>query len=197
MNSSKIIASDPQNTPNSLVPEPEIPKTIFLKACEENDLESIEKLLCEEILELNYGFFEIIKNSTDIAISIQCLNSLLEHGGNINFISNGISPLLCAAENGYMKIVEWLLEKGADFKQKDKDKNTILHILAKNNTEQALDCVKLLIKYDINLNEKNNLGNTPLNEAAIKGNGEMYALLESLNNSAIENPVSDSLKVFL
>jgi ankyrin repeat protein len=72
---------------------------------------------------------------------------------------------------------------------RDKDGNTILHVLAKNG---EADLIKsLLSKYDINPDPRNGHGETPLSSAAMNGHKEIVELL-LLNDSVYPDSVDHS-----
>lgn len=71
-----------------------------------------------------------------------------------------------AAYNGQLKIVKYLIEKGADVNAVEKDKWTALHLATKNG---HLKMVKHLIEKGIEINSTNGNGSTALHMAAQYG----------------------------
>ncbi|ACE05786.1 hypothetical protein Aasi_0363 [Candidatus Amoebophilus asiaticus 5a2] len=78
----------------------------------------------------------------------------------------GNTPLHKAADKGYIKLVEKLVELGADIDLKDNYGNTALHQAA------GKGCIKLvekLVELGADIDLKDNYGNTALHQAAGKG----------------------------
>jgi ankyrin repeat protein/L-ascorbate metabolism protein UlaG (beta-lactamase superfamily) len=87
------------------------------------------------------------------------------------------SPLISiASENGHKKIVEILIEKGADVNGKDNYGTPVLSYAAYKGHE---DIVELLIAKGANINERSNNGLSALHNAAIYGQLEIMELLVS------------------
>ena len=60
---------------------------------------------------------------------------------------------------GRLKMVEYLLDQGADRDQPDKNGNSPLHVAAR---DRKLEVVQCLMTYGADINAKNNEGETPL-----------------------------------
>ncbi len=95
---------------------------------------------------------------------IHTAKSLLKNGANPNIYNfNEISktPLIIATEKKNLKLVELLLENGGNPNlQIHSNGNTCCHIAAYNNNKEILD---ILIKYNGDVNIKNNYGYTVKN----------------------------------
>ena len=96
---------------------------------------------------------------------------LIEHC-NVNIDSqdkNGQTPLMIASERGYLDIVKYLIEKGANTEAKTKiDGKTALHWAPKEN---LLEFGKYLVEHcNVNIDSQSNVGFTPLMIASEKGN---------------------------
>ncbi len=78
-----------------------------------------------------------------------------------------IRKLLC-------KVVELLISSGADVNSRDNDNNSFLYILIQSDLH---GCIPVLLKHTPNLNAINNLGETPLTEAIMRGKEDIALLL--------------------
>lgn len=83
--------------------------------------------------------------------------------------------LLAAAENGNIKIIEKLIENGADINAYGAYGNTALHLAVIRNN---LAIINFLIKSGADINRRNSAWQTPLHLAAEAGNKELIALLK-------------------
>ena len=81
--------------------------------------------------------------------------------------TDGITALHCAAENGDVAIVEYLVEHGADVKAQDTVlSRSVIHFAAENGN---LECIKFLTEKGADLQDKDIHGATPLHYAARGG----------------------------
>ena len=93
---------------------------------------------------------------------------------------NELSPLLIASIAGNLKIVEFLLEHGAEVDQQNNNKfNTPLIVAAENGHK---DVVELLLKNNAKINKTNSGYSTPLIVAASNGHKDVVEIL--LKNNA-------------
>ncbi|KAF4810450.1 Ankyrin-3 [Colletotrichum tropicale] len=83
-------------------------------------------------------------------------------------------PLHWAASNGHKKIVDLLINKGAEKDAKTPSGFTPLHCAAEYGHTHVL---ALLLKHGLGINERYKLGGTALHKAAYNGNEEVVALL--------------------
>ena len=88
--------------------------------------------------------------------------------------SDGVTPLLLAAQNGRLEVVRLLLEKGAAVDARSNEGATPLIHAA---TKGRLEVVRLLLEKGAAVNAKGNDGLTPLIAAARKGHLEVVRLL--------------------
>lgn len=96
---------------------------------------------------------------------------------------HGNSPLLyTAARFGHLKVVEWLLERGANVNEKQGSGSTPLHGAAWVGN---LEICKLLLRKGANVFEKNNLGETALQNAQVQEFGEIITLLHNAEKGII------------
>lgn len=99
--------------------------------------------------------------SKGLSIEIEALNE------------NGKTALHLAAEKGNLKILQKLIEKGADVKAKDREGKSCLHLAV-----DFPDVVQYFIQLDsTNINAQDNDGDTPLHHAVTNQNIEIIELL--------------------
>lgn len=100
---------------------------------------------------------------------------------------DGVTALMNAVSAGKNKAVEALIKKGADVNLKDAKGNTSLHYLAKNLNTKIEDVLKNLLLAKVNLEEKNNLGETALGKAAASLNliGAKLLIASGANKNAV------------
>ena len=80
------------------------------------------------------------------ANAIEMLELLYSNGVSLNQVdSNGFSGLIKAAIKGHKRIIEWLLDRGADIYLRDfEGKNALEHALQHNENKKRQDIVNLL-----------------------------------------------------
>ncbi|EQA63560.1 ankyrin repeat domain-containing protein [Leptospira alexanderi] len=78
----------------------------------------------------------------------------------------GYTPLLLAVDLGHFEIVEYLLDKGADFLKKNSEGRTILHLTALHNDSEILDLFLEKEETKTILEDRDADGNTALLLAA-------------------------------
>jgi len=89
-----------------------------------------------------------------------------------------VYPVHQVAENGDVKLMEFILKTSFDMNAKDRWGNTALHLACWNGqTETAQLIIHYLKKLDIDLNAKNDCGDTALHLACIDGQTETAQLI--------------------
>ena len=135
--------------------------TCFIKSVQEKDgmVEQWLKYGADRETFSNNGFTALILavNSKDIKM----VNLLLQKGANVNACNpkNGCSPLMYAARMGEKKILQSLLEFGADPNCRNRHGATA--IMEAVNTDDA-EIIELLIKYGAEINMRRRDGMTAI-----------------------------------
>lgn len=165
---------------------------ISLIIAAKNDSMDIVKLLVESGANVNVVFYG--KQPLHYAIennNFEMVKYLVDNGTIINTdIINGekiiLSPLINAAEKNNVEIMEYLLSKGADpnFGPNYFPHNTLPLFYAVSNNQ--IDIIKLLIKYNVDLKAKNIYGKTLLMEASSAQSN--YETFEFILNIYKQNP---------
>lgn len=112
--------------------------------------------------------------------NVRMVNLLLEKGVDVNVTNDyNNTALFIAAINGREDVVKLLLEKGADINKATIDGETILMGAINYHEEEV---IKILLAYDeegvrVDLNARNNNGETALIRAVENGNTDIFATL--------------------
>jgi ankyrin repeat protein len=113
---------------------------------------------------------------------LDCVKLLLKLGATSIKLENGRTLVHLAAEYGHKNCLEFLVnEFPSDIHEVDNIGNTPLHLafsdLASNKAQTNQECIGLLIDKDVEINKKNEEGDTPLHLAAQSSNKECLKLL--------------------
>jgi ankyrin repeat protein len=178
----------------------------FLNLVKISDTLSIIDRLKENNININYKDEKSGKTSLHYAVqndNDDIVNIIIENNANINELDNyGNTPLHLALENNNKVIIRALIKAGADINIKNndgfsvidltiinKDINNIIvdkpsYVEGEPNSDihnainmSELSKVKKLLEYGIEIDRKNNYGNTPLHNSAQNGNLEITKLL--------------------
>jgi len=109
----------------------------------------------------------------------------IQNGGDINYADedDDITALIIAATNGYLDILNYLLENKADPNlQTFTDQDSALTLAAENN---HIDVVKSLIRNGADINKMNRYGFTALSYASDNSSKDMIQFL--LDNGAVHH----------
>jgi len=120
-------------------------------------------------------------NSTkSVENHVNCINSLLAAGAQINAEKKGKTILMIAASKGYIELVSEILSRDAWVNHGDSDSKIALHYAIDNKTEN-LDVVNLLIEFGADRNkETTSDGFTPLIFAVNRGHVNITSILVDL-----------------
>lgn len=127
--------------------------------------------------------------------SLPLVDFLLKQGADINASDNyGSTPLTTAISNGRGEMIRFLLDKGAKTKGKsDYAFRLVQRVLMR--TQDAEEILRLLLKYEVDINAKDEKGNTPLHAAARDNYPDHVKLL--LNHGAnLEAKNDDGITAF-
>ena len=174
----------------------------LIKAVEKNDLEKVETLLekGEDPNEYNEeGLFPLWRATANNNVAMTKL--LLENGANVdqeNKTSSGnLTSLIFPSQEGYLEIVQLLVEHGADVNYNAFRGFTPIRIAARNG---HLKIVKFLAENGADIDSKAMDGATPLEHAASKGHYEIVKFLiekgANVNNKDEEGdfPIGEAAK---
>ena len=89
----------------------------------------------------------------------------------------GRSPLHQAVFHGHLEVAQLLLDKGADVALRDGQKDCAMIFAARSPSPNADAMVALLLKKGASPNAKNTDDDTPLTEAAVSGNVDVFRRL--------------------
>jgi ankyrin repeat protein len=104
----------------------------------------------------------------------QIVDLLLINGADVNArLTNGETAIISASSKGYTDVVRKLLNYGADLEIEKHSKTALAYSVSNNN----LDTVQLLLAHNINVDHKDESGQTPLIRAAYRGYTEIVSIL--------------------
>jgi ankyrin repeat protein len=109
---------------------------------------------------------------------------MLQNGSNLGALNYaGKSAIHFAMESMNVKVVELLIEFGADVNAKSIDDSTPLHLLFEGEcyfSDELIDCISILLKHGANPKSLDKNGQTPISLAKEYGIKEAVALLNQL-----------------
>eukprot|EP01084_Bolivina_argentea_P018123 33791_1 len=139
---------------------------------------------------INEEFLLAVKKGEIDKVKQMCLNANNDVAFNINYRDKSLqTPIMWACSMGHIQIIDLLMSFGANLTDCDKDKYTALHYAV---TEKKPDVVKLLVvnyKSKININAKNNQGDTALHRSIHYSDKQISSLLitNGANINALNN----------
>ena len=166
--------------PTKAVNKKEYMKTIELLGNEEltqafkkGDHDLIQKLGAEELVEvIKKGDFQAVLALTQLGLGVNGRDK------------NGMTAVIEAGLKNRVRILEYLIEQGADLSVKDPTfENTALGWAASNDKVKP---VKILIKEGVDLNPKDKWGRTPLMAASERGYLEVVKTLTETQGVKLE-----------
>ncbi|XP_050408666.1 serine/threonine-protein phosphatase 6 regulatory ankyrin repeat subunit B [Patella vulgata] len=149
-------------------------ETILTVACKKGNLEIVSILLKHQQVKDVINCVSLRSGLSALHLCIDwfkcettCLlfvMALVEAGADVNIVSSALIPALCsAASRGFMSVLAYLMDHGADVSVVDLNLDTVLHqIVTKPN---AILFVQKLIKSGLEINLQNKFGETPLHLA--------------------------------
>ncbi len=154
-------------------------KTLFILSLLSAAIPSVMQANNDNLSKTNFNLEESVK-SNDIVKIKQAIKS----GTNVNLpFCDYFTPLIYAAGNGCLEVVELLLANGAEVNLQNNYGGTALMNAADRG---HLETVKLLLANGAHVNQRSYDGGTTLMCAALMGNLEVVKLL--LANGAHVNP---------
>lgn len=155
--------------------------SLIVDAVKRGNVQKVTKLI-NEGLEINKGYGE--KNVSLLGLcSIfrqdSLLSVLISKGANVEYRTDGKTPLIYAAAYNSEKCANVLLNYNANINAATEDGNTAFHIAAKYRN---LDVLKVLYTRGANINKKDNNGYTALDYAKKGGREEIINFLVSIGS---------------
>ncbi|WP_333023964.1 ankyrin repeat domain-containing protein [Wolbachia endosymbiont of Pentidionis agamae] len=176
-----------------------------LSIAAKNNNFKIVKFLLDKGSELNAsGFFLIISPlhyaarnfpSSSTPEYLEIIELLLKKGADINAKNEGGNTSIYEAiKSNNFKIMERLFNKGAKIDLNNNSNQTLLHIAASNSfysydtTNSGVKIMEFLLKHNLDINIKDEGGNTPMHYAIRSRNPRMIKILYDNNaNITIKN----------
>ncbi|XP_055954367.1 serine/threonine-protein phosphatase 6 regulatory ankyrin repeat subunit A [Patella vulgata] len=160
--------------------KPNTEETLFMLSSEKPMEESLVYLLNSELIKTFIEQSMTRLHDTDERtrdIVLECVKLMVEAGSHLNLEdSNGKTPVQLAAEHGMVTTVTYLAQKGASLDIKQHHIN-LLHCLAKSKAKLESDsydeCLQLLMRKGVDINQLNSSNETPLSLAVVNLNEGM------------------------
>ncbi|KAK6187512.1 hypothetical protein SNE40_005518 [Patella caerulea] len=170
-------------------------ETILLLACRKQNLEIVSILLQHQKVKAIINKISHGEGLSALHLSIQfgqsettCLPfvmALVEAGADVNISSREMmSPSCMSAYRGFVSVLAYLIDHGADVNTVDQTGCTVLHhIVTKPN---ACVILQKLIIAGIQINLQNRFGETPLYLATLSNNEGAVNMLLETNDSCVD-----------
>jgi hypothetical protein len=108
--------------------------------------------------------------------AIGVAQELIEHGANVNYVSDSGEPLLqTAVDSDNSQVVELMIMNGADVNMKNSDGDGPLHWAAATG---AVDIIRMLLYNEADANRVNNVGKTARDIAISSGKDRVAGVLK-------------------
>lgn len=133
-----------------------------------------EKSADARLFELLSGI--IVTGETEHPHNVEAARKVIAQGANVNARDHGQTPLMRAAQNGHIRVMEVLLEHGADVNAQDDDGRTALMIAA-GASDPVM--VRLLLDRGAKLDIKDHDGFTAWTGSEIAGGDDDRDYLET------------------
>ena len=136
---------------------------ILKRACEKGDVERIRKVL-KQGANPNAQFKDG-RTPLHLCMTIEAIPILVSYGANLNFTDQyGNTPLHLACKDVNLDKMNQLLNHGANPNALNNSKYTPLHLLINycTNQDDFLDGIRLLVKFNANLDIQDDEGQSPL-----------------------------------
>lgn len=104
----------------------------------------------------------------------EIISQLYVRGEDMNLVTSQGSPIICAVRHGHIKLVDFLLKRGAKLDVPGPDGNTALHIAAEKNAEPIM---RLLLESGANPNVRNKDGDMAIHIATARDDGPVLNVL--------------------
>lgn len=99
---------------------------------------------------------------------LEIIHLLVKNGANVGEVSEGWSPLLCAVKGGHTDVVKFILHRNGNLlTEAFYLGETILHLAT------SLELVCYLVKRGADIHSRDDLGITPLHNAARNGQSDI------------------------
>ncbi|MBA2711222.1 MAG: ankyrin repeat domain-containing protein [Tatlockia sp.] len=170
-------------SPVVLLPPDQSNKTLLDLAAASNDVDTLRRMDFSKI-DVNKMGGEGVYVGTALVMAVLCnANTAAEYllsvpGIDVNPTQSQFLPILSAIALKNYDLAKKIAEHETFNPYKTIEQNNALHALAQTKTpnEKTSSFAQYLITKGININKKNNLGNTPLYEACLKGNTQLVQL---------------------
>ncbi|KAH9524149.1 hypothetical protein Btru_048251 [Bulinus truncatus] len=128
----------------------------------------------------DYVIFGQSQHPFTISDQKSCIEQLIASRADLdNQGKNGMTSLMCCAQNGDWQLLEKLLEYIPNLELKSREHKTALMYACSKNSESHCKCVSMLLKRDCDINAADDKGDTALMFCIDSGNMDAFRLLLS------------------
>ena len=164
----------------------------LIEAADEGSLKSM-KFLLEAGADVNYFWTPGSPTAITMAASenyLECLELLIEYGADINGVGSSMPPLHIAAEEGNLKIIDYLITRNVDIHKKDLFGRTALMYAAEEGNTRSFE---RLMNAGANIDTKDNEGYTAKDFAWEEGEHGIFKAYNNLDNIDIHQATREGL----